>query len=110
MPCWSPARSAGEMVVTAYVLIIRNKTTDPAGLARYAALARNAPNDKLEILASKTCKFQVLEGDAAEAVVLLRFPAMSDALDWYNSDAYQQALPHRLASGDFRMYVVEGVN
>jgi uncharacterized protein (DUF1330 family) len=96
--------------MTAYVLIVRNKTTDPSGMAKYAALASTAPNDKLEVLASKTCKFQVLEGSEAEAVVVLRFPTMNDALDWYNSDAYQKALPHRLASGDFRMYVVEGVH
>ncbi|MGO9934734.1 MAG: DUF1330 domain-containing protein [Steroidobacteraceae bacterium] len=96
--------------MTAYVVFIRNKTIDPAGLQKYAAIARNAPIDKLEVLASKTCKFQMLEGPAAEAVVVMRFPTMSDALEWYNSDAYQEALPHRLASGDFRAFVVEGVN
>lgn len=96
--------------MTAYVLIVRHNTSDPAGLARYVDLARHAPNDKIEVLASKTCKFRVLEGSQAEAVVVLRFPTMDDALDWYNSDAYQKALPHRLASGTFSIYVVDGVN
>jgi uncharacterized protein (DUF1330 family) len=96
--------------VTAYVLIVRHKTTDPSGMAKYAELARHAPNDKLKLLASKTCEFRVLEGGEAEAVVVLQFPSMDDALAWYNSDAYQKALPHRLASGTFSMYVVNGVS
>ncbi|MFT4046657.1 MAG: DUF1330 domain-containing protein [Solimonas sp.] len=97
--------------MTAYVLIVRHTTSDPAGIARYAELARHAPTDKLQVLASKTCEFQVLEGDKeTEAVVVLQFPTMEDALDWYHSDAYQKALPHRLASGAFSMYVVKGVH
>ena len=96
--------------MSAYVLIVRHKTTDPVGLAKYVDLARHAPNEKIEILASKTCSFRVLEGAPAEAVVVLKFPATEDALDWYNSDAYQKALPHRLASGSFSVYVVNGVN
>jgi|RhiMethySRZTD1v2_1073278.scaffolds.fasta_scaffold4899413_1 uncharacterized protein (DUF1330 family) len=95
--------------MAAYVVIIRNHTKDPAGLQKYAGLAREAPIAKLEIVASKTNKFQMLEGPPAEAVVILRFPEMQDALDWYNSDAYQKALPHRLAAADTRAFVVEGV-
>jgi uncharacterized protein (DUF1330 family) len=79
-------------------------------MEQYAALARLAPISKIEILASKTCKFEVLEGPPPEAVVIMRFPTMSDALEWYRSDAYQKALPFRQASGDFRAFVVEGVS
>jgi len=97
--------------MTAYVVMIRNETLDPAGLAQYAALARDAPIDKLELVASsKTSKLQVLEGPEPEAVVIMRFPTMSDALEWYNSDAYQKALPHRLAAGNYRAFLVDGTN
>jgi uncharacterized protein (DUF1330 family) len=92
------------------VLIIRNKTTDPAGMVRYGELARLAPSDGIQILASKTCRFQVLEGEPAEAVVLLSFPSREHALAWYQSDEYQKALKHRLASGEFHLYLVEGVS
>jgi uncharacterized protein (DUF1330 family) len=95
--------------MAAYVIVIRSNTHDPAGLDTYSALARKAPIDKLEVVASsKNSKFQVLEGAAADAVVVLRFPQMSDALEWYNSDAYQKALPHRLAAADYRTVLVEG--
>src|SRR3546814_6120943 len=86
--------------VSAYVLIVRHETTDPSGIAKYAELAQHAPNDKLQVLASKACEFKVLEGgQSAEAVVVLQFPTMNDALDWYNSDAYQKARPHGPRSG-----------
>src|SRR3546814_17478638 len=89
----------------------RFRSTDPSGIAKYAELAQHAPNDKLQVLASKACEFKVLEGgQSAEAVVVLQFPTMNDALDWYNSDAYQKALPHRLRSGKFSIYVVHGVH
>ena len=95
--------------MTAYVVIIRHKTKDPAGMAKYGALAQLAPHEGLEILASKTCKFQVLEGPDAEAVVILSFPKTSDALAWYKSEEYQKALPHRLAAAETRAFLVEGV-
>jgi uncharacterized protein (DUF1330 family) len=41
---------------------------------------------------------------------MLRFPTMEEAKAWYNSPAYQAALPHRLAAGDFRCLFVEGAN
>jgi len=89
--------------------MIRNETTDPSRLAQYAALAREAPIDKLELVASsKTAKLEVLEGPEPEAVVIMRFPTMGDALERYNSDAYQKALPHRLAAGNYRAFLVDG--
>ncbi len=95
--------------MAAYVVMIRNTTTDVSGLQQYAALSRGAPLSKLEIVASsKTSKFQSLEGPIPEAIVIMRFPTMSDALEWYRSDAYQRALPHRLASGEFTSVVIDG--
>ncbi len=96
--------------MSAYIVFVRNKTRDPAPLAQYAALASKAPVGKLEILASKTCKYEVLEGPPAEAVVIMRFPSMADAMAWYRSDEYQQALQHRKKAGDYQAFVVEGVS
>jgi len=96
--------------MAAYVIFVRSNTRDASGLEKYAALARQAPTEKIELVASTKGggKFQVLEGPDTDAVVILRFPEMSDALEWYNSDAYQKALPHRLASADFRSFLIEG--
>jgi uncharacterized protein (DUF1330 family) len=96
--------------MSAYVVIVRDATHDPAGMDRYAELARQAPIDKLEVIAAKTGRLEVLEGAPAEAVVILRFPSVADAQEWYRSDAYQQALPHRLAAGEYRTFLIEGVD
>ena len=96
--------------MSAYVVCIRSNTTDTSGLEKYAAIARNAPTEKIELVASTKLSptFQVLEGPETDAVVIMRFPKMSDALEWYNSDAYQKALPHRLAVAEYRTFLLEG--
>ena len=94
--------------MSAYVVIITNKSADAADLEKYRTLSPLAPVDKVEIVAARGSTFEALEGGPAEGVVILRFPEMSDALAWYRSDAYQEALRHRLASGDYRTVLVEG--
>lgn len=96
--------------MTAYVVMIRNKTHDPEGMEKYASLARQAPIEKLSLVAAKTNRFEVLEGPPAEAVAILSFPTMEDALEWYNSEEYRKAREVRAAAGDFRAVLVEGLN
>lgn len=96
-----------------YVIIIREKTTDEAGYAaaleKYSEHAVQSPLEKLTALASRNTKFEVLEGDdGAENIALLKFPEYSDALEWYNSDAYQKAIPYRQSVAVFRAFVLEG--
>jgi len=54
--------------------------------------------------------FEVLEGPAIEGAVILQFPSMQDAKDWYNSDTYQDALRHRLAGAKYRVFFIDGIN
>ena len=96
--------------MTAYIVLIRNETHDPEGMKAYAALAPKAPIDQLEIAAAKTNWFEVLEGEEAEAVVILKFPDRKAANRWYRSPEYQAAVKHRLASGSYRTVMVEGVD
>ena len=42
-----------------------------------------------------------------EGVVVLEFPSMEDARDWYNGP-YNAAAQHRLAAADYRGVIVEG--
>ncbi len=98
-----------------YIIFIQDKTKDlPAAqvadaMAKYSAQTSLGPNDKLEILAAKTGKFQVLEGGPAEAVVIMRFPTADDAMAWYNSDAYQKSIAYRNAVREYRVIMIEGV-
>ncbi|MET1063429.1 MAG: DUF1330 domain-containing protein, partial [Arthrobacter sp.] len=51
-----------------------------------------------------------LEGTPLDGVLVNEFPTVEDALAWYNSPAYQAALPHRQAAADYRVLIVQGVN
>ena len=55
---------------------------------------------------------EVLEGDApAGRTVVLEFPTMQAAIDWYNSDAYTAARTLRHgAARVVSMYVIDGVS
>jgi uncharacterized protein (DUF1330 family) len=49
-----------------------------------------------------------LEGTPPDTVVVLKFPDPAAAQAWYDSPNYQAALPHRIAAGDWRAFIVEG--
>lgn len=95
-----------------YVIIIREKTTDPDGYAAaldtYSRHANQSPLDKLTPIATRNTRFEVLEGAGVENVALLKFPDYADALAWYNSEAYQRAVPYRQAVASFHAIVFEG--
>jgi uncharacterized protein (DUF1330 family) len=91
-----------------YVIAICNKTTDASEMEKYIAKARPVLPHDAEIL-SAYGRHKMLEGDAAEGIVILRFPTFDAALSWYNSQAYQEARKHRFAGADYRFMVVEGV-
>jgi uncharacterized protein (DUF1330 family) len=96
--------------MTTYAVFIRDETTNPAELEAYGpksqAAAAGHPLTPLAVYGA----FEVLEGPAIEGAVILQFPSMQDAKDWYNSDAYQDALRHRLAGAKYRVFFIEGLN
>ena len=53
---------------------------------------------------------EVLEGEApAGRTVVLEFPTMQAAIDWYRSDEYTEIRKIREGAARARMYVVDGV-
>jgi uncharacterized protein (DUF1330 family) len=52
---------------------------------------------------------QMLEGDPAEATVILEFPSVTAARAWYDSDTYQQVPQHRLEGSRHRVMLIEGL-
>jgi uncharacterized protein (DUF1330 family) len=52
---------------------------------------------------------RVLEGAWPGAVVLMRFPSMIDAMNWYNSPAYQQILHLRVNNAVSDLVLFDGV-
>jgi uncharacterized protein (DUF1330 family) len=98
-----------EAHMTAYVIFIRDSTSDAAEMATYAQMARTArAGHDLTPLAAYG-KFEVLEGDPIEGAVLIQFPDFAAAKAWYDSPAYQAAAQHRYAGAKYRGFIVEGL-
>ena len=95
--------------MVAYVVVIREKTHDKEKLAAYTAKARVASAAHSMTIRSYGKRHEVLEGAALEAIAILEFPSFEEAERWYNSPAYQDALPLRMLGGDHRAIIVEGV-
>ncbi|ODT89366.1 DUF1330 domain-containing protein [Phenylobacterium sp. SCN 70-31] len=93
----------------AYVIFIKNRTVDADELKTYSQKAAAARGDHPIKPLAFYGPVEVLEGDAAEGVVLIEFPDKAAAKAWYDSPAYQEAKQHRLKGGDYRIILVEGL-
>ena len=93
----------------AYMLFIREGAIrDQSELDTYSRKNREGPRDpKLTPLVVYGA-MEVLEGEPPDGIVLLQFPTVEDAKAWYNSPAYQAAIPHRKKGADYRAVIVQG--
>jgi uncharacterized protein (DUF1330 family) len=79
-------------------LIVNATITDADGLMAYQkAVGPSLAGRNVKVLAS-TNDIMALEGSPGERAVILEFPNREEALDWYNSPAYQEVIGLRLAS------------
>lgn len=92
----------------AYVIAIRDKTTDPAELAEYGRKAGEARTPDLKILARGSG--EALEGPPPEGVILIGFDSKESARAWYDSPGYAEARAHRLKGADYQMILLDGVD
>jgi uncharacterized protein (DUF1330 family) len=96
--------------MSAYVVMLRERVTDPDGLDVYAAAARPARAGHPITPVIAYGEITTLEGAPLDGILVNEFPTVEDALAWYNSPAYQAALPHRQAAADYRVLIVQGVD
>ncbi|MEJ5056948.1 MULTISPECIES: DUF1330 domain-containing protein [unclassified Pseudomonas] len=94
--------------MSAYVIFIRETTTNEAEMQQYAQKAPAARTGHDITRLAFYGQLDVLEGPAAEGVAILRFPDMAAARAWYNSPVYQEARLHRMKGAEYRMLLVEG--
>lgn len=93
----------------AYVVMLRERVADPAELETYAQLAARAREGHSVEPLVRYGEVRTLEGPPVQGAVILRFPSVDDAQKWYSSDAYQQAMEHRLKGAEYRVFILEGV-
>jgi len=96
--------------VTAYAVIVRERTTDPDALQRYRDRAPIARKAHPLIPLAFYGPHDTLEGEDAEGVAILCFDSMAAARSWYASPEYKAALPHRQAGSVSRVILVAGTD
>jgi len=95
----------------AYLIVYRESPVrDPAEMEKYQAQTRQMSGTDWK-LTPRVIYGDVtpLEGQAPDGVIMLEFPTVEDAKAWYESPAYQAALPHRKKAADFRAIIVQGL-
>jgi uncharacterized protein (DUF1330 family) len=96
--------------MTAYVILTRERTLDPAEMEIYKPMAADARQGHAITPRARYGRFEVLEGEPIEGAMVLEFPTFAEAKAWYDSPKYQAALIHRKAGSDYRVFIVEGVS
>lgn len=88
-------------------VIITEDIKDPAGMGEYAKLASQTMATATVLAFGPVV--ETLEGEwHGTQTVLLEFESVEAAKEWYNSDAYQEALKLRLAAADCNGAILTG--
>jgi uncharacterized protein (DUF1330 family) len=95
--------------MSAYVVMIRERTLDQAEMTQYAKLATLAREGHEITPLVRYGNMEILEGNAAEGCLIHQFPTIKDAQNWYHSAKYQEAVKHRHKGAKYRVLIVEGV-
>ena len=92
----------------AFVVFTREETSDPHALATYSAgVGPSFDGHDVTFLAAYGA-IQHLEGPPIAGAVILRFPPLQAARDWYDSPAYQTIAAQRFAGSRYRAFIIEG--
>ena len=98
-----------EVFVAAYV-VYQGEVTDPGRYEEYKTRAAASVAEAGGRYLVRGGEVEVLEGDPpAGRTVVLEFPTMQAALDWYRGDSYTEIRKIRDGAARARMFVVEGI-
>lgn len=95
--------------MTAYVVYVRDRITDPEEFKQYEDSAPAASVGHPVTPLAFYGAVETLEGTPVDGAVILQFPSVAEAKAAYDSPLYQEALKHRLKGADYRVFIVEGV-
>lgn len=95
--------------MAAYIVFIRDRTRDAGSMEAYLKEAVPSLQGRDVKFLAVNGAHETLEGATAEEVVLLEFPSMAEAKEWYGSDAYVAARKHRHLGADHRVVLFEGM-
>lgn len=94
----------------AYLFALRKEPVrDADAMAEYQRRTRNIKAGFDMVPRIVYGDVQTLEGVAPDGVILLEFPSVEEARDWYNNPEYQDAVPFRQQAADYDVFIVQGV-
>jgi uncharacterized protein (DUF1330 family) len=95
--------------MSAYIVFMREKLRDPEEFKNYASCAGATMAGHSAKMRAVNGTFESLEGAPIEGAVIIEFPTMEAAKDWYESPAYREARLLRFKSADYRVFITAGV-
>ena len=102
------ARQGGGNAACYAVALLRHVTMGPEIVSYLEAIdATLAPFQGRFIVHGGPC--HRLEGAPPGDLIVIEFPSLSAARDWYASPAYAAILPHRLRNSEGDVFLIEGV-
>ncbi|HVJ67361.1 MAG TPA: DUF1330 domain-containing protein [Caulifigura sp.] len=93
----------------AYAIFIKEKTIDPGELEIYSGKAGASLDGHPAKVLAAYGGHVALEGPDLEGVVIVQFPTMEAAQQWYNSPAYREAREYRFRGAQYRAMIVQGL-
>lgn len=87
------------------------RVTDPSWLPEYQSKVVKMLEDAGASYVVRSMKTEVLESEMAppSASIVIQFPTMDIARDWYNSEAYQALVKLRQTGSTIELFLAEGV-
>jgi uncharacterized protein (DUF1330 family) len=93
----------------AYFVAVRSSIKDAKEMEAYGQKARKSmAGHQVKALAAYG-RTRSTDGPHTEGAVILEFPTFEAAEAWYDSPAYQDAVAHRFAGGDYQTFIIQAI-
>jgi uncharacterized protein (DUF1330 family) len=96
-------------IMSAYVVYVRDRITDPEEFSKYEQAAPAASEGHTLKPLAFYGAVETLEGPPVDGAVILEFETVEQAHALYDSAPYQEAMKHRLKGAEYRVFIIEGV-
>jgi uncharacterized protein (DUF1330 family) len=94
--------------MSAYIVFTRERLRDKAEFDTYSSkVGATLAGHEAKPLAVYG-RSETLEGASVDGAVIVEFPDMQAARQWYDSPAYREARIHRFKGADYRVFIIEG--
>lgn len=102
------AMRAGQAKPAPGYMIAEVEVTDPAGMRQYGQKVPETLSPFPHQYVVRGGKTIPLEGEPPKGIVIIQFDSLEQAKAWYDSPAYAEVKPLRLAAAKSRAFLAEG--